>query len=181
MLLRHFRRSLPHAFLNCGQDDQDVLGGRSHGVVTCPCSSPEEAEPGSHHAAIPAKNRLARGEEFPEPTTQGPFCLDNILTVQGLEGARQPALLSQEPVLHCTRSVFTEGMNGLRCREKRRSQRHTGSVGTRAKSLSCIRLFATPQTVAHQAPLSMGFSKQEYWGGLPCPPPGDLPNPGIEP
>ena len=35
--------------------------------------------------------------------------------------------------------------------------------------------------VAHQAPLSMGFSRQEYWSGLPCPPPGDLPNPGIEP
>ena len=39
----------------------------------------------------------------------------------------------------------------------------------------------TPQTVADQAPLSMGFSMQEYWHGLPCPPPGDLPNPGIEP
>ena len=36
-------------------------------------------------------------------------------------------------------------------------------------------------TIAHQAPLSMGFSRQEYWSGLPCPPPGDLPNPGIEP
>ena len=36
-------------------------------------------------------------------------------------------------------------------------------------------------TVAHQAPLSMGFSRQEYWSGLPRPPPGDLPNPGIEP
>ena len=36
-------------------------------------------------------------------------------------------------------------------------------------------------TVAHQAPLSMGFSRQEYWSGLPSPPPGDLPNPGIEP
>ena len=35
-------------------------------------------------------------------------------------------------------------------------------------------------TVAHQAPLSMGFSRQEYWSGLPCPPPGDLPNPEIE-
>ena len=34
--------------------------------------------------------------------------------------------------------------------------------------------------VAHQAPLSMGFSRQEYWSGLPCPPPGDLPNPGIK-
>ena len=39
----------------------------------------------------------------------------------------------------------------------------------------------TPWTVAHQAPLSMGFSRQEYWSGLPFPPPGDLPNPGIKP
>ena len=39
----------------------------------------------------------------------------------------------------------------------------------------------TPWTVAHQAPLSMGFSKQEYWSGLPFPSPGDLPDPGIEP
>ena len=46
---------------------------------------------------------------------------------------------------------------------------------------SCVRLFVTPWTVAHQAPLSMGFSRQEYWSGLPCPPPGDLPHPGIEP
>ena len=49
------------------------------------------------------------------------------------------------------------------------------------KSLSCVRLFATAWTVAHQTPPSMGFSRQEYWSGLPCPPPGDLPNPGIEP
>ena len=39
----------------------------------------------------------------------------------------------------------------------------------------------SPWTEAHQAPLSMGFSRQEYWSGLPCPPPGDLPKPGIEP
>ena len=39
----------------------------------------------------------------------------------------------------------------------------------------------TPWTAVSQAPLSMGFSRQEYWGGLPCPPPGDLPDPGIEP
>ena len=39
----------------------------------------------------------------------------------------------------------------------------------------------TPWTIAHQAPLSMGFSRQEYWSGLPCPPPGDLPNPRIKP
>ena len=44
-----------------------------------------------------------------------------------------------------------------------------------------ITLVVTPWTVAHQAPLSMGFSRQEYWSGLPCPPPGDFPDPGIEP
>ena len=46
---------------------------------------------------------------------------------------------------------------------------------------SCVQLFATLWTVACQAPLSMGFSRQEYWSGLPCPPPGDLPDQGIEP
>ena len=46
---------------------------------------------------------------------------------------------------------------------------------------SCIRLFVTPGTLARQAPLSMEFSGQEYWSGLPFPPPGDFPNPGIEP
>ena len=47
--------------------------------------------------------------------------------------------------------------------------------------LSHVRLIATPWTVACQAPLSTGFSRQEYWSGLPLPSPGDLPHPGIEP
>ena len=46
---------------------------------------------------------------------------------------------------------------------------------------SCVQLFVTPWTVAHQAPLSMGFSRQEYWNGLPFPSPGNLPDPGIKP
>ena len=46
---------------------------------------------------------------------------------------------------------------------------------------SCVQLFATLWTVACQAALSMGFSRQQYWSGLPCSPPGDLPNLGIEP
>ena len=50
----------------------------------------------------------------------------------------------------------------------------------KVKSLSRVQLFETPWTVAHQAPLSMGFFRQEYWSGLLCPPPGDLPDPGIE-
>ena len=49
------------------------------------------------------------------------------------------------------------------------------------ESFSRVRLFATPWTVANQAPPSMGFSRQEYWSGVPFPSPGDLPDPGIEP
>ena len=49
------------------------------------------------------------------------------------------------------------------------------------QSLSCVRLCATPWTVAQQAPLSMGFPRQDYWSGLPSLSQGDLPDPGIEP
>ena len=51
----------------------------------------------------------------------------------------------------------------------------------RAQLLSHVQLFVTLWTVAHQAPLSMEFPRQEYWSGWPFPPPGDLPNPGVEP
>ena len=51
----------------------------------------------------------------------------------------------------------------------------------KVKLLSRVRLFVTPWTVAYQALQSMGFSRQEYWSGLPFPSPGDLPDPGIEP
>ena len=47
--------------------------------------------------------------------------------------------------------------------------------------VSHVQLFVTLWTVAHQAPLSLGFSRQEYWSGLPFPPPGDVLNPGMEP
>ena len=51
----------------------------------------------------------------------------------------------------------------------------------KVKSLSRVRLLATPRTVAYQAPPSMEISRQEYWSELPFPAPGDLPDPGIEP
>ena len=54
------------------------------------------------------------------------------------------------------------------------------SVYVRVCVLSSVRLFATPRTVVHQAPLSMEFSRKEHWRGLPFPTPGDLPDPGIE-
>ena len=47
--------------------------------------------------------------------------------------------------------------------------------------LSRVRLFVTSWTVAHQVPLSMGFPRQEYWGGLPFPSPGERPDPGVQP
>ena len=52
---------------------------------------------------------------------------------------------------------------------------------TLVQSPSCVRSFVTLETTAHQIPLSMGLPRQEYWGGLPWPSPGDLPDPGIEP
>ena len=55
------------------------------------------------------------------------------------------------------------------------------SISVRVRMLSPVQLFATPWAVTPQAPLPMGFSRWEYWRGLPLPPPGDLPRPGIEP
>ena len=57
----------------------------------------------------------------------------------------------------------------------------SGSFHKPSYPSSHVRLFAIPWTVAYQAPLSMEFSRREYWSGLPFPSPGDLPNPGIEP
>ena len=51
----------------------------------------------------------------------------------------------------------------------------------KVKSLSCVQFFVTLWTVAHQAPFPMEFSRQEYWSGLPGPPPGDLPDQGLNP
>ena len=57
---------------------------------------------------------------------------------------------------------------------------HHIGLKVKVKSLRYVQLFATQWNVAYQAPLYMGFSRQEYWSGLPFPSPGDLPNPGIE-
>ena len=72
---------------------------------------------------------------------------------------------------------------GHKEQQRRRLDKLSNSKKERkkVKSLSRVRLFATPWTVAYQAPLSMGFSRQECWSGLPFPSPGDLPDPGIKP
>ena len=68
-----------------------------------------------------------------------------------------------------------------RGRHKSPEDRDTVSRWTHSMNiLSHVRPFATPWTVAHHTPQSMGFPRQEYWSGLPCPPPGDLPDPGIK-
>ena len=73
---------------------------------------------------------------------------------------------------HCTVVVYERVLFLTRCLLTCLSE---------VKQLSRVRLFATPWPVAYQAPPSMGFSRQEYWSGLPFPSPGDLPDPGIEP
>ena len=68
------------------------------------------------------------------------------------------------------------------CESWRKPQRPARwSVKVKVKSLSCGQIFATPWTVAYEAPPSMGFSRQECWSGLSFPSPGDFPDPGIEP
>ena len=67
------------------------------------------------------------------------------------------------------------------CSHESKSCSLLGRKGRKVKSLSRVRLFVTPWAVAYHAPLSMGFSRQEYWSGAPLPPPEDLPDPGIGP
>ena len=85
------------------------------------------------------------------------FLLQGIFSTQG----------SYPSLLHCKCIIYPLG-----------SPR--GTMKVKVKLLSCVWLFATPWTVACQAPLSMVFSRQEYWSGLLCPPPEDLPDSGIE-
>ena len=65
--------------------------------------------------------------------------------------------------------------------KEEKSKSMVNKMVVKVKSLSRVRLFETPWTIAHTAPPSKGFSRQEYWSGLPFPSPGDLPDPGTEP
>ena len=71
--------------------------------------------------------------------------------------------------------------NDLASLENSLTVSYTVDIVWKWKSLSCVWLFATPWTVPRQVPLSMELSRQEYWSGVPFPPPGDLPNSGIKP
>ena len=65
--------------------------------------------------------------------------------------------------------------------EKKKREREKERENCCKQQKTCLKTFATPWTAASQAPPFMGFSRQEYWSGLPFPSPGDLPDPGIEP
>ena len=91
------------------------------------------------------------------------FCLRSLKC----SNAYLPPLLPPPP------STFQESLQ-LKCLDV------DTEVSIEVKSLSHVRLFATPWTVVHHAPPSMGFSRQKYWSGLPFPSPEDLPDPGIE-
>ena len=82
---------------------------------------------------------------------------------------------------HMMEECLKQTQRGYTGERSEKTMRQTSTRLPGAHSLSRVRLFATPWTAAHQALLFMGFSRQEYWHGLPCPPPGDLPDPGIEP
>ena len=96
------------------------------------------------------------------------FLLQGIFPTQG----------SNQGLLHCRQTLYLlshEGSPICVCIY------HINICAFMLSCFSCVRLFVTLLTVARQSPLSMGFFRQEYWGRLPCPPPGDLPDPGIEP
>ena len=82
---------------------------------------------------------------------------------------------------------YSEGQGSLVCcspwvhKELDMTEQVNNNLCLWCVSLSRVWLFATPQTIARQAPLSNGFSRKEYWSGLPCSPPESLPNPGIKP
>ena len=83
----------------------------------------------------------------------------------------------------CTQyaSIFGKSSSGYRTQKYQFSFQSQRKLKVKVKSLSFVGLFAYPWTVAYQTPLSMGFSRQEHWIGLPFPSPGDLSDPGTEP
>ena len=88
---------------------------------------------------------------------------------------------SQTQLSGCTELKISEGELRDRRRFKPKPMNNPYQVVVVLESLRSVRPFATPWTIAHQAPLSMGFPRQEYWSGLPFPSPGALPNSGIAP
>ena len=102
------------------------------------------------------------------------------LSHSGLQGKLQCVFRQAMCLVKLRRSV-TQGRKEERMDSKFCQQEKTNTRSDLMRPvISRVQVFAAPWPVARQAPLSMGFSRQEYWSGLPFPPLGDLPNPGIE-
>ena len=159
----------PSLFLHRGQSDGQVLPLQSRATRdlaspgTCSARSAHAAEVGQGGVEEMGRREALRMEmespaervsewAEPLPCEPGSFLIALFLLVEPL-------------VFHQLVIIFSTAL----------------SACMQALSLSHVQLFATPWTVAHQALLSMGFSRQEYWSGLPFPSPGDLANPWIEP
>ena len=93
---------------------------------------------------------------------------------------RQPTPVFLPGKSHGQRSLASEAAGDFH-RAAQQGRGRAEAPGQLDGQLLTLRVFATPWTVAYQAPPSMGFSRQQYWSGLPFPSPGDLPDPGIEP
>ena len=122
--------------------------------------------------SIPGSGRSPGGEHGNPPQYS---CLENLLDRGAwraiVHGILQERILEWAAMLPSRGSSQPRGPTRVSCIVSE----------SEVKLLSRVQLFGTPWTVAYQAPLSMGFSRQEYWGGLPCSPPGDLPDSGIKP
>ena len=92
-----------------------------------------------------------------------------------------PGLPVQHQLLESTQTHVHRVSDAIQHVWKHHWPQHFSMAWCALSCFSRVRLFVTPWTVARQAPLSMGFSRQEHWSGLLCPLPGDLPDPGIEP
>ena len=121
---------------------------------------------------------------YPQTVKRLPTMQETRVLSLGREDPQQKEMATRSSIL-AWKIPWTEkpgcllSMGSRRVRHNWSNLAHTMKV--KVKSLSCVRLFATPWTVAYQDPRSMGFSRQEYWSGLPFPSPGDLPNPEIKP
>ena len=100
------------------------------------------------------------------------------LSIQGLLGS-QVTYLFAVFTRHFLLRSYIENIRHKWCQHILRSKGNLFISTAVCQLLNCVQLFVTPQTVSHQAPLSMEFFRQEYWSGLPFPSPGDLSNPGI--
>ena len=152
-----------------------------------PCDPMDCSPPGSSvHGILQARTLewvaipFSRGSFQPRKRTlvsctAGRWCRDDVVSTAN-SWAPCPDLLEETS----GGEIFNQCFYQLTCMCTN-IRNYRNKEEKKEKSLSRVWLFATPLTVAHQAPLSMGFSRQEYWSGVPCPPPGNLPHPGIEP